>query len=95
MCLNIGVGKLIKNLGNKNNIEVREQAIEYLVKIGGLAIDQLTEGLEHRNPLIRSGAAKALGMIGTDRARESLYTAQKKEQNTQVQAQIERSLAKF
>ena len=95
MCLNIGVERLIKNLGNRSNFDVREQAIQYLVKIGGLAIDQLTEALEHKNHLIRSGAAEALGMIGSERAIESLINALKKEENKQVRDQIERSLAKF
>ncbi|MFX1338607.1 MAG: HEAT repeat domain-containing protein [Promethearchaeota archaeon] len=58
MCLNIGVEKLIKRLANSGNFEVREQAIQYLVKIGGLAIDHLTEALEHKNYFIRSGAAE-------------------------------------
>jgi HEAT repeat protein len=95
MCLNIGVERLIKKLGNKNNIEVKEQAIQYLVKIGGLAIDQLTEALEYKNILIRSGVAEVLGKIGSDRALASLKNALKKEENRQVRDQIERSLASF
>jgi len=95
MCLNIGVERLIKNLGNMSNFEIREQAIQYLVKIGGLATDQLTEALEHKNHLIRSGATEALGMIGSERAIKSLIIALKKEENKQVRDQIERSLARF
>lgn len=95
MCLNIGVDKLIKNLGNRSNIEVREQAIQYLAKIGGLAIDQLMEALEYKNFHIRSGAAEALGMIGSNRAKEALFRALKKEENNQVREQISKSLAKF
>jgi len=95
MCLNIGVERLIKNLGNRSNFEVREQAIQYLVKIGGLAIDQLTDALEHKNQLIRSGAAEALGMIGGETAIKSLINALKKEENKLVRDQIERVLAKF
>jgi HEAT repeat protein len=94
MCLNIGVEKLIKNLGNSNNFEAREQAIQYLVKIGGLAIDQLTEALEHKNPHIRSGAARVLGMIGSERAVKSLLIALKTEENKEVRDQIEMSLKK-
>lgn len=95
MCLNIGVDRLIKNLGNRSNFEVREQAIQYLVKIGGLATDQLTDALEHKKHFIRNGAAEALGMIGGERAIESLINALKKEENKQVRDQIERALAKF
>ena len=95
MCLNIGVERLIKNLGNSSNFEVREQAIQYLVKIGGLAIDQLTEALDSKNHLIRSGAAEALGMIGSGRAMKSLINALKKEENTHVRDQIDRSLAEI
>ena len=78
-----------------SNFEIREQAIQYLVKIGGLATDQLTEALEHKNHLIRSGATEALGMIGSERAIKSLINALKKEENKQVRDQIERSLARF
>ena len=95
MCLNIGVERLIKNFGNRSNFDVREQAIQDLAKIGGLATDQLTDALEHNNPLIRSGAAEALGMIGSETAIKSLINALKKEENKQVRDQIERSLAKF
>ena len=95
MCLNIGVEKLIKKLGNKDNIEVKEQAIQYLVKIGGLAIDQLTEALEHKNQLIRVGVVEVLGKIGNDRALASLKNALKKEENGQVRDQIEKALARF
>jgi HEAT repeat protein len=95
MCLNIGVDRLIKNLGNRSNTEVKEQAIQYLVKIGGLAIDQLTEALEHKDRFIRSGAAEVLGMIGNERARKSLINALKREQNKQVHDQIETALVKF
>ena len=95
MCLNIGVERLIKRLGNTSNFEVREQSIQDLVKIGGLAIDQLTEALVHNNHLIRSGAAEALAMIGSERAIESLINALKKEEDTHVRKQIEWSLAKF
>ena len=63
MCLNIGVGSLIRRLGVNSKPTIREQAIQDLVKIGGLAIEQLSEALNHSDPYIRKGATEALKRI--------------------------------
>lgn len=66
---------LIKALGDNRFHEVREAAAEALSQLGEPAIDLLLKTLSDSPPLIRAGAANALGKLGNAKATEPLIKA--------------------
>ncbi|MGD2279183.1 MAG: HEAT repeat domain-containing protein, partial [Candidatus Omnitrophota bacterium] len=65
------VGWHIIRLGS-NDYRVRDKAIAKLAKIGELAVKPLIRVLRHENVLVRIGAARALGLIGSAEAVDPL-----------------------
>ena len=95
MCLNIGVENLMKRLGTRNNLKMRQESIQDLVIIGELALDQLIDALQHNDRQIRRGLAEVLGIIGSKSAEGSLIEVFKMEKDKYVQFQIKYSLRKI
>ena len=65
------VGWHILRLGSKN-YQARDKAVAKLAKIGELAVEPLIGALKHENVLVRIGAARALGLIGSAEAVDPL-----------------------
>lgn len=66
-----GVERLIAELDSDDK-EVRTNARERLVEIGGPAVEPLIQALRHKERRVRWNVARALGMIGDARAVEPL-----------------------
>lgn len=67
-------------------------AVWSLILIGPPAVPALVSVLKHGTALRRREAAYVLGEIGTDRAREALTAAHKREADTEVRSRIEEAL---
>ncbi len=68
------IDELIARLGYQNK-DIRQSAVNALVKIGPSAFQPLTKALSYRSVSIRSFAAVALGQIGDPQAVQSLVKA--------------------
>lgn len=65
------VDGLISALADRNR-DIREAALAALVELGTTALEPLVAVLHVKKPLVRSGAAVALGRLGDSRAVQSL-----------------------
>jgi len=68
----VAVGPLITAL---KNLKTWNSSIEILVKLGDVAVGPLIVALNNKDPKIRNGVAKALGLLGDARAVEPLIAA--------------------
>lgn len=73
--------------------QVRQAAVEALVKIGAPAVEPLIAALQHRDNAIRITSAKVLGQIGDGRAVKAL-TAALEDKNVDVRQAVTEALAK-
>ena len=81
------IWRLVRLLGHANSV-ASQQAIDVLVKIGDPAVESLIEALNTSDDNIRRFAARALGLIGSERAIEPLQAAAADETDNAVRDEV-------
>ncbi|MEE8424719.1 MAG: HEAT repeat domain-containing protein, partial [Elusimicrobiota bacterium] len=75
------------------SLVLKAQAISSLGKIGNSkAVTPILKHVDHKSPRIRFVSARALGDIGSERARVPLESRHKLEKNNRIRLEIGRSL---
>ncbi len=89
------VGYLAGLLAPGGDSTLQRKALRSLARTGGEEQLTLIAGyLEHEDTVLREAAAHALGIVGTDAARQALQTRRAVETSTAVQKAIDEELAR-